>query len=523
MALKKKSIITGALILTLASIVTRLLGFVYRIYMSNSIGAEGMGLYQLIMPVYSLAWSITCSGITTTVSKLIAQENAKREYGNMGRILKQALFLTCGLSLAVTTVLFLFSSQIAVSILGDSRTQLSLKYLAFAVPFMAAGSCIRGYFFGLQEQVVPAVSQVAEQIVRMAVIYIIGAMLVPMGLEYACLAAVFGVILGELISFFYVLAAYRFFKSKNKLTKKPILSPSASLYMIVSMALPLSMNRIANSLLSTAENLLIPQRLQMSGMSAQEAMSLFGRVTGMAMPLIFFPSALLVSLSVALVPAIAEASAVKNKRRISETVSKSLMFTSIIGSFAAMVFTVLPDELGRAIYNQDIGWILFTMGIMCPLWYLGITISGLLNGMGEQLFIFRNSIISSVITISCIYFFVPQYGVAAFIVGWAIALLFVTVVSLFKLRKSAGVDITIARWFVKPALVACAAGLVTEYVSNNFVFPVLGNLPGLAASLMIMSVLYIIFIVLFGCIKISDIKRLYRRSPFAAGENKLKQ
>lgn len=138
----KKSLITGALILTIANLTTRFIGFFYRVYMSNTIGAEGMGLYQLIMPIYMLAWSITSSGFTTTISKLTAQENARRQYGNMGRVLKQSLCMCLAISLIISVLLYSLSTPIALQVLKDERTLLSLKVLAFCVPFMSAGSCI---------------------------------------------------------------------------------------------------------------------------------------------------------------------------------------------------------------------------------------------------------------------------------------------------------------------------------------------------------------------------------------------
>ena len=107
--MSKDSIIKGAVILTIAGIITRILGFAYRIYMSNIIGAEGMGLYQLVLPIYTLAWSIACSGFTTTVSKLIAEEAAKKEYGNISRLLKLSVVITTLIGFILSLALYSFS------------------------------------------------------------------------------------------------------------------------------------------------------------------------------------------------------------------------------------------------------------------------------------------------------------------------------------------------------------------------------------------------------------------------------
>jgi len=512
MPIRKKSIVTGAFILAAANILTRLLGFVYRIYMSNAIGAEGMGLYQLVLPLYSLAWSIACSGFTTTVSKLVAQENAKREYGNMGRVLKQSLFITCAISAILTVLMYSFAGTIGETFFNDTRVVMPIRILALAIPVMAAGSCIRGYFLGLQETVVPAVSQVLEQCVRMIVIYSLAGLFIPRGLEYACAAAVLGIFCGELVSFLYILYSYRSFKTKHKLKNKPNLSPVQCLTLIFSMALPLTGNRISGSLLATLENVLIPQRLIMYGMTQKEAISAFGRITGMVMPLVMFPSALLHALSVSLVPAISEATAVSDNERITNTVSKSFLFTSIVGIGACAVFLTVPDELGKIIYNQDIGRILFIFGTMCPFLYLNITMSGILNGLGHQVFIFRTSLITSCINLFCIYFFVPKFGVTAFIAGWFAGMLYSVFTSLRKIGNGANINIKAGDWFVKPVLSAAAATLTVRFISRTLIFPAVGGIIGLLASLFMILLFYMGFIIILKCITADDLRSLYKKS-----------
>ncbi len=138
--MQRKTIIKGAAILTFASLMTRVIGFFYRIFMSNTLGSEGMGLYQLIMPIYALCWSITSSGFTTTISKLTSQEKAKGQYGNMGRILKQSISICALISIALGIITFLFSDYIAINIIKEPRTSLSLKILSLCFPFMSAGN-----------------------------------------------------------------------------------------------------------------------------------------------------------------------------------------------------------------------------------------------------------------------------------------------------------------------------------------------------------------------------------------------
>jgi len=505
MVKKRKSILAGALTLTAAGLITRLLGFAYRIHMSNIIGAEGMGLYQLIMPVYSLSWSIACSGFTTTISKLVAQENAARAYGDMGRALKQALVVTGLIALAVTAVLFFGADMIGAYIIRDTRTILPIRILAIAIPFMTAGSCIRGYFLGLRETTEPAFGQVLEQCVRMAVIFAAAPLFVPRGLEYACAAAVIGIVAGEFVAFLFSFGSYLHYKRTRGLIAPPTKTPRAMLMLMLAMALPLTANRITGSFLSAWENTLIPQKLREFGLTQAEAMSAYGRITGMALPLIFFPSALLTALAVTLVPAISEATATGDHARIRATTVKAIRFTSIIGFGAAALFLVLPDELGRVIYRQELGSLLLRLGLLCPFWYVNITLGGILNGLGRQSFLFRNSLFSSFVNIAFVYLLVPQHGIDAFLLGWFLSLLFVTIVSLYKIKKTTGVVFGAVNSLWKPLLSAAAAGLASELFHNHIIARFFSGYFALAASGSILLGLYALCVLVTGCVSRAEI------------------
>jgi stage V sporulation protein B len=513
MAYRKKGIVAGALILTAASVFTRILGFIYRVYMSQTIGAEGMGLYQLVMPIYSLAWAIACSGFTMTISRLVSAENAKGEYGNMGRVLKQCLVITTAVAAVLSAAAFSAADPIANYLLGDGRVTLSLRILAFAFPFMAAGSCVRGYYLGMQESTVPAVSQVLEQVVHMSVIYALAGAFIPMGMEYACAAAVIGIALGEFISFVYVMFSYVAFKRGNKFTKRPSMAPRAVLDMILAMAMPLTLTRVTGSLLTTVENLLIPQRLQMYGLAQAESIALYGKITGMALPLIFFPSAILYALATTLVPDISAASAKNDKARVKYTVNKAMLFTSVIGIGAAAVFIVFADQLGLTIYKQDISSLLIPLGVMCPLWYLSITFSGVLNGMGRQVFMFKNSLAASAINIAFIFFIVPRFGLNAFIAGWMLSLVVSVTAEIVMVRISTGIDVQFLRWFAYPALAALAAALAARLAYTHIIGRFFAGYFALITGVALLGALFCGFVLLLGVIRIEDVAALFKGLP----------
>lgn len=504
----RKQLLVGTAILAGANILTKCMGFFYRIFMSNYIGAEGMGLYQLILPLYTLAWSITAAGFTTTVSRLTAREDAKGETGSIGRIVKQSAVLCLFISLILGCFFFLGADFIAIRILKDARTALSLRLLAFAIPFMAVGSCLRGFFQGLQQMTVPAFSQILEQLLRIGAICLLAGIFVPQGLEYACFAAVCGIVLGEAGAFCYTFFHYLYKKRRWKFIRKPTLSSGACFSLILSMAIPLSAIRITGSLLSTLENILIPQRLALYGSSSGNALASYGELTGMVMPLLMLPSAFLMAFSISLVPEISEACAVSQNNRIRRTVSASLLLTSILAAGSACLFAVFPREICYVVYGRSsLGALLFPLAFLCPLLYVQTTINGLLNGLGEHFFLFWSHILSSLITIAFVWFGIPRWGLSAFCVGWFCSLLVATVLSLRKLKTRTGVSPSLFDCFGRPILAGSAAALIIRFIiQTSTPSPLL-----FCGSLCGMGILYLLFLGALGCLDQDTLQLLKRK------------
>ena len=449
-----------------------------------------------------LVWSISSSGFSTTISKLVAEENSKREYGNIKRVLSICIFISGLIACFLSFIVFVFSEYIAINIFKNEYTLLSLHIMCISFPFMAIGSCIRGYFLGMQDTIVPAISQVLEQVARMITIYLLASIFIPMGLSYACAVGVIGMCIGEIFSFLYVVMIYN---TKINKTKKPNISLIKYTSIILAMAIPLTANRVLGSFLSTIENILIPQKLIEYGYNGTQAMSLYGQLSGMAMPLVMFPSSLLTALAIAIVPAISEALAKNNITTIRQTVSKAFMITSLIGIGTAGVFIFFSNQLGITIYSQkDIGWQLLYIGFLCPFLYFHVIFSGVLNGLGEQLLIFKNSIISSIINISFIYFLIPIYGLYAFIVGWFLSLLVINIICVLKLKAKTNFSINIINSIFKPILCILSSGIISKYC-YKFLILNYNNIISLILALAILALIYILLLFLLGCLNKKDI------------------
>ncbi len=499
--MKKESIMTGAMVLTVAGILTRLIGFYYRIYMTKMIGSEGVGLYQLIMPIYLLSWTITSSGITTTVSTLSAKSTALNRHNESLSILKSAVFTTAFLSLIVGSIVFFFSGFISEFIIKDIRAQLPLKILALCFPFMSMGSSIRGYFFGARNTVIPALSQITEQLVRVFSVIIIFSLYKPKSLSYACSVTVIGIALGEFISFLFTY--FSFLHHKKHLAIQSEYKSINYIPTILKSAVPLSFGRILSSLLSTLENIMIPQKLVSFGYTESNALSVYGKLTGMAMPLVQFPTAVLVSFSTALAPAISASADIKKSPKIKQTIEKSLLLSSVTGVWALTVFAFFPKQASSLLYNQaSLGTMVILLAPLCPFLYTNITLSGILNGIGRQKTIFINNITSSLINLFFINFFINTLGINAFILGMFLSLFATTAISLVNIKLCCGIHFDIKKIVLKPLASSVCSGIIIKLMpfSESFSKPVIILLISAA------SVLYLTFIVLTGCLTFSDLK-----------------
>lgn len=501
--MSRRTIIKGALILTIAGIITRVLGFFYRIYMAKTIGAEGMGLYQLITPLYMLVWSLSSSGFSTAMSKLTAQEKARGTEGNVKRLLHLSLFFSVVIAIAASLVTYFFADEISVYIVKDSRTALSLRIISLCFPCMAMGSVLRGYYLGLQNTVISAVSQVLEQTVRMAVIYMLSASLIPKGLEFACAAAVWGMTAGEVISFLYVFFNYVF---KRKNGRPPTLEIKGCTAMIMAAAVPLTLNRVVNSIFSTAENILIPDRLQLFGCTQAEALSILGRLSGMAMPLVMFPSSLLTALATATMPAISESHALRQYTRIKSTIHQSMVITSIIGAFTSGIFIFFPKEVGILIYSQrQIYEILRLLGIICPFLYIQVTMSGILNGLGQQLFIFEVNLFASVVNLLAIYFIVPYYGIRGFLMPWIFTTVVITSATVIRVNNFLGINIPVFTQYIKPALAVILACLGAKLGQSRIWYGISYKM-GVLLTLSTAGIVYTFLVFRLKCIERDDLR-----------------
>lgn len=504
--MSKKSLVAGTLVLTLASFVTRLLGFGFRIYQSQVMGAEGMGLYQLLFPIYMLLWAASSAGIALSIAKMTAAEVSKGNEGNAIHILKVSLLISLPFSFLLSLLLFIFAPFIAKYYIHEPVTELSLRILAFCVPFMSTACCLRGYFQGHQEMSITALAQIVEQVARMTAIYLLANILIPMGTKYICALGVIGMCAGEVFSFIMSFIAYRIKKSRLLLSPTT-LERSSTMNHLLALAIPITANRFLTSGLSSFENILIPINLQKYGLTSHEALGLYGEFSGMALPLLLFPSMVTSSLATALVPAISEAVAMKNKALLQKTIGRAIQFSSLIGIGATALFISFSREIAVTFYNlENVGLLLKWLAIICPFLYLQNILTGTMNGLGMQKETFKTNIIGSLFCIAIITLLVPKKGIIGFVFAMLIQSGFVCCKLLTHILGYIDLKIDVSHWLVKPAF----AGILSSFISlsfNRYLFIKYFSLPiSTIFSILILGIVYVMMLVVIGSFSIKDIK-----------------
>lgn len=503
--MKKGIFIKNAIILTASSLFLRFLGIIFKVWIAKKIGSEGIGLYQLVFSVYVLVATFATTGICTAVTRLCAEELALGSKNSVLLVLKRAVQLS--LFLAAVSVLILYSSAdfIAKYLLEDTRATAALKILPFSLPFMSVSSCIRGYFISRRSAAPASASQILEQFVRIAVIFYLVGSFAQKGLAAACFAVLLGDTIAEAVS---CLALFlMFLKDTGKLNNLsgrktpnfPILKK------ILHISVPITSGRYLNSLLRTGENLLVPKNLAKFPLNNGKALSQFGMIKGMALPILFFPSAILNAVSTLLIPEISEATAKNQTNLIKKATFKILKLTSLIGFVFAVIFFFLGEKIGILIYNDLIvGRLLKVLSPIVPLMYLDSVSDGILKGLDQQSFTFRTSIFDSTIRIILILFLLSRMGITGFILIMYFSNFLTCFLNVGRLIKVSGVNFSFLKEIALPLIIAIASGYI-----SSLIFAPFKSLPTLV-YIMFFAVacisIYLVFLLFTGNLKTKGLK-----------------
>lgn len=441
-SLRKNPLIIGTVILTATGFISRFIGFFYRIFLSRLFGAEGMGIYQLTSPVLALSFSLTVAGIQTAISKYVAGETVTKNYRYSFTHLFTGFLISMTLSFLCAFGIYIFADEIALYFLLEERTAPLLRIISFSIPMATVHSCINGYFYGIRQTAVPSACQLTEQIIRVGSVYTIYYFCLAKGYTPTIAFAVLGLVIGEaasmLVSLIAVKAHYFHVVPKNygsllDFHSLPFRKATGNLMQV---AVPLSLNRVVINFLQSIESIFIPNRLLAYGYDQTTALSVYGILTGMSLPLLLFPGAITNSICVLLLPVVSEAEAGGNKRTIKKAVNKSVRYGFLLGLLFTILFLTGGKFLGRILYQNELaGSFIMILSFLCPLMYIASTLNSILNGLGKTGLTFAYSMISLLVRLCFVFFAIPLFGIHGYLWGLLASQLVQTLLCMYAVRE----------------------------------------------------------------------------------------
>ncbi len=426
-----------------------------------------MGLVQLANPVYAFIILTLTSGVSITVSSMTAREKAHGNQRGALRICKTAFLLLLLIGGLCGLALFLSADFVSVHLLHDPRTKLSLMMLAPCIPAVAAASALKGYFYGMSKMTPTAISQIVEQVVRIGCIFLLAPLIAGQNLEWACALTLISAAFGETANLGVVaIAFYR--ECKMPGSELPGFSRRRAAKDVLACALPISLHRCLVSILGIVESVMLPARLLSGGLNYTASIETLGRISGMCMPLISFPTLVTSALATTLVPAVSAAMAKENYQLANRRISRSIRLSCIMGFLCFALFYTFGHEIGAICYGgEPVGPLLTQLSHCCILMYVQQTMNGILNGLNKQTYSLISTLVGYAIRIAALWFFVPVYGVTAYIWGDLAGMAVMVLMNLIYVVKCTRMPVDLGGWLVTPAMPAVAFMVVGKMLRGT--------------------------------------------------------
>lgn len=525
---KNKSFIKGTLILSLAGIIVKILGALYRIPLANIIKDEGMGYYQTAYPFYVLLLTISTSGFPIAIAKLVAEKNALGDYRASQKVFKLALI---GLSLGgLLSALFIFiNGEKIVRRIDNINAYYALMALIPALFFVPIMSAFRGYFQGRQNMAPTALSQIVEQLTRLVSGLFFTYAFLDQGLPKAAGGASLGGSLGAVLGCLTMLLIYLI---KRKDFKKELVHSRFKLSYsnreligdLLKIALPITIGASIIPIMDTIDASLVIKRLQTIDYSREMANEMYGQLKGFAQTLVNVPQVISLALAMSLVPAIAEASSRKDRKKVEDLVTTGLKISFIIGFPAALGLLLLSRPIIDLLYfRNSLATIISTSRILA---YLAPSIiflslvqssTAILQGLGKPFKPVVNLLVGALVKLLLTYVLTAQARIN--IVGAALSTVvaygITASLNLRALNKEIRRKINYRKLIYDPLLSSIIMGVLTT-LSHRSLSLILSSRLATILSIGLGGLSYVILLIIRGTIRIEDVVSLPNRRKFGA-------
>lgn len=425
----KEKFIKSIIILLIGGLLTKVLGMLIKIVMSRLIGTEGLGLYMMILPTFSLFIGIGQFGLPTALSKLVAE---KRK--NNIRLFFSILPISIVINLLLIITIIIIAPTLANTLLHDSRCYLPILAISVVIPFTSLSSICRSYFFGKEKMLPHVISNLVEDIVRLILMIIGIPFFLPKGLEYAVCYIILSNVISELSS---ILILFLFLPKKVQIKKEDLIPKKDYMKESLSIGIPNTTGRLVGSIGYFLEPILLTTTLIALGYNTKFITTEYGILSGYVMPLLLLPSFFTMAISQALLPVVAREYAKKNYQFVKRKIKQAIFYSLAIGIPVTIFFMIVPEIPLKLIYNtnEGIAYIRFLAPI-CLFQYIQSPLSSVLDALGKS----KDAMIATTIGVFIRSIFLVllsflKIGLWSLIIAISLNVLAVTFYSLNKVKK----------------------------------------------------------------------------------------
>ncbi|HYF81924.1 MAG TPA: polysaccharide biosynthesis protein [Clostridia bacterium] len=505
MSSRKQSFIKGAAILAVAGMISKALGAIYRIPLGRIIGSEGMAYYQTAYDLYILMLTISAYSIPIAISKLVSEKVELGRRDEAHKTFKVALGLIGFLGITLSAVLF-FNAESFVTSVKNPGAYLAVLCVAPAVFTVSLSGAFRGYFQGMQNMTPSGISQVTEQIARVAFGFVLAIMFLPLGFQAAAGGAVFGTTIGGLASFLTLIYIYRMKRSEIKLG----ISGSGNLKMesaasiakrILVFAVPITIGGSIMPVMTVLDTFIVMDRLQSAGFSLEAATSLLGQLKGMAGAFVNVPQVFTIALAASLVPAISESIARSDFAGATRKSELAIRVSLIIGLPAAFGLFILAGPIMKLMYPAEpasLGMVLQYVSMSVIFLTLVQTMTGILQGMGKERIPVVNLVIGALVKVVISYTLtsVPAINIRGAALGTVCGYAISAILNLSAIMRYQKSSMSLVKIILKP-LIATGAMVATAFFTYRLVFELLeSNAMATLISIALAALIYAIVLIL---------------------------
>ena len=488
---KSNLFIINSVIIMISSLIIRIISATFDVFLANKIGAEAIGVYGLIMSIYMFAVTVATSGVNLAATKVISEEIEKNNTGNIPRIVKRCFLYSLIMGIISCIVLIIFAPYICNHWLMNKVSHTVIYTLAISLPFVSMISAVSGYFLAVRNVLRTSISQIAGQLMRIGIVFVLVSYIFPNSINTSALALVIGGTISEIISFIFLYITY--LKDKKKYTTIKNMNSHLT-QRILSISLPIAITSYIRSGLNTLKQIIIPIRLKLSGMSYTKAIAEYGIICGMAMPIIMFPSVIVYSYSSLLIPEFSRFSVHEDKSVMRKNISKMFKITLYFSIAIAGILMYFGKEIGNVLYHtQDVGWYIKIMSPLIVLIYLDNVIDNILKGLGKQVSVMCCNIVDLVISVSFIYFLLPIFGSVGYIIVMYISEILNYTISVITLFKETELKFKYFEWVIIPVI--CITFSI--FLSSIFSFSYISTSLALILKILLCTIFYISLLYIF--------------------------